>query len=133
MRKCLLQVNELQSFIMCSAKENSFATICAEQDAAFQVDGTVPLFTKFCTYDNKTVQRILSQANMWQIKVNITEDWDPSFGHTQGRVKKKHIVFFLKQFADMDYSDIACQKRLIETFVNSVFRVLSFTKNSRYP
>ena len=36
-------------------------------------------------------------------------------------LKKEHIVFFLKQFADMDYSDIACQKRLIKTFVNSVF------------
>ena len=30
-------------------------------------------------------------------------------------------MFFLHQFADMDYSDIACQKRLIKTFVNSVF------------
>ena len=36
-------------------------------------------------------------------------------------LKKEHIVFFLHQFADMDYSDIACQKRLIKTFVNSVF------------
>ena len=36
-------------------------------------------------------------------------------------LKKEHIVFFLHQFAGMDYSDIACQKRLIKTFVNSVF------------
>ena len=36
-------------------------------------------------------------------------------------LKKEHIVFFLHQFADMDYSDIACQKRLIKTFVNSIF------------
>lgn len=36
-------------------------------------------------------------------------------------LKKEHIVFFLNQFADMDYSDVACQKRLIKTFVNSVF------------
>ena len=36
-------------------------------------------------------------------------------------LKKKHIVFFLHQFAGMDYSDVACQKRLIKTFVNSVF------------
>ncbi len=36
-------------------------------------------------------------------------------------LKKEHIVFFLKQFANMDYSDIACQKRLIKTFINSVF------------
>lgn len=89
MKKCLLQVYELQSFIMCSAKKNTFATICTERDADFKVDGTVPLYIKFCTYDNETVQRILSQANKWQIKVNITEDWDPSFGHTQGCVKKE--------------------------------------------
>ena len=36
-------------------------------------------------------------------------------------LKKEHIVFFLHQFGDMDYSDVACQKRLIKTFVNSVF------------
>lgn len=36
-------------------------------------------------------------------------------------LKKEHIVFFLHQFGNMDYSDIACQKRLIKTFVNSVF------------
>ena len=36
-------------------------------------------------------------------------------------LKKEHIVFFLHQFADMDYGDVACQKRLIKTFVNSVF------------
>ena len=36
-------------------------------------------------------------------------------------LKKEHIVFFLHQFAKMDYTDIDCQKRLIKTFVNSVF------------
>lgn len=36
-------------------------------------------------------------------------------------LKKERVVFFLHQFAGMDYSDIACQKRLIKTFVNSVF------------
>ena len=36
-------------------------------------------------------------------------------------LKKEHIVFFLHQFAGMDYSDTACQKRLIKTFLNSVF------------
>ena len=36
-------------------------------------------------------------------------------------LKKEHIVFFLHQFAGMDYSDIDCQKRLIKTFLNSVF------------
>ena len=36
-------------------------------------------------------------------------------------LKKEHIVFFLHQFAGMDYSDTDCQKRLIKTFLNSVF------------
>ena len=36
-------------------------------------------------------------------------------------LKREHIEFFLHQFANMDYSDVACQKRLIKTFVNSVF------------
>ena len=36
-------------------------------------------------------------------------------------LKKEHIVFFLHQFAGMDYTDVTCQKRLIKTFVNSVF------------
>ena len=36
-------------------------------------------------------------------------------------LKKEHIVFFLHQFAGMDCSDIDCQKRLIKTFINSVF------------
>jgi len=36
-------------------------------------------------------------------------------------LKKEHILFFLHQLADMDLQDIDCQKRLIKTFVNSVF------------
>ena len=36
-------------------------------------------------------------------------------------LKKEHILFFLHQFAEMDFTDIDCQKRLIKTFVNSVF------------
>ncbi len=34
---------------------------------------------------------------------------------------KEHILYFLKKFADMDYTDLECQKRMIKTFVNSVF------------
>lgn len=36
-------------------------------------------------------------------------------------LKKEHILFFLHQFTNMNYSDIDCQKRLIKTFLNSVF------------
>ena len=36
-------------------------------------------------------------------------------------LKKEHILYFLHRFVDMDYTDEACQKQLIKTFVNSVF------------
>ena len=34
---------------------------------------------------------------------------------------REHILFFLLQFRELDYSDVECQKRLIEVFVNSIF------------
>ncbi|MEG2096747.1 MAG: recombinase family protein, partial [Pseudoflavonifractor sp.] len=34
---------------------------------------------------------------------------------------KEHIIYFLLQFREMDLEDVECQKRLIATFVNSVF------------
>ncbi len=36
-------------------------------------------------------------------------------------LKKEHILYFLHRFSEMDYTDEDCQKRLIKTFVNSVF------------
>lgn len=36
-------------------------------------------------------------------------------------LQKEHILYFLQQFTSMDYSDLDCQRRLIKTFVNSVF------------
>lgn len=36
-------------------------------------------------------------------------------------LKKNDILDFLHQFTKMDYTDIECQKRLIKTFINSVF------------
>ena len=37
------------------------------------------------------------------------------------RLTRDHIAFFLRQFRDADMEDRACQKRLIQTFVNAVF------------
>lgn len=37
------------------------------------------------------------------------------------KLTKDHIQFFLEQFRDSDYTDPACQHRLINTFVNSIF------------
>ncbi len=34
---------------------------------------------------------------------------------------KEHIFYFLKCFANLDYTDLNCQKQLIKTFLNSVF------------
>lgn len=36
-------------------------------------------------------------------------------------IKKEHILYFLQKFKEFDYQDIDCQKRLIKTFINSVF------------
>jgi len=36
-------------------------------------------------------------------------------------LKKEHIIYFLHQFANMDYTDYNCKKRLIKIFINSVF------------
>ena len=36
-------------------------------------------------------------------------------------LRKEHILYFLHRFADMDYTDEACQKQLIKIFVNAVF------------
>jgi len=36
-------------------------------------------------------------------------------------IKKEHILYFLHKFTEYDYEDIECQKRLIKTFINSVF------------
>lgn len=37
------------------------------------------------------------------------------------KLTRDHIAFFLRQFRDADMTDRNCQKRLIQTFVNSVF------------
>ena len=36
-------------------------------------------------------------------------------------ITKERILFFLHQFANMDYTNLECQKRLLKTFLNSVF------------
>ena len=36
-------------------------------------------------------------------------------------LKKEHILFFLRQFAEMDDADMDCRKQLVKTFVNAVF------------
>lgn len=36
-------------------------------------------------------------------------------------LNKEHILYFLYQITNMDYTDLECQKRLIKIFLNSVF------------
>ena len=40
---------------------------------------------------------------------------------SQMELTRDHIVFFLEQFRNLDYKDRNCQKKLIATFVNSVY------------
>lgn len=37
------------------------------------------------------------------------------------RLTKNHILFFLKQFQSMDFSNRNCQRRIIQVFINSIF------------
>ena len=37
------------------------------------------------------------------------------------KLTKEHILFFLLQFRDMDFSDRECQRRLVSTFVNAIY------------
>ncbi|MBQ8975217.1 MAG: zinc ribbon domain-containing protein, partial [Oscillospiraceae bacterium] len=37
------------------------------------------------------------------------------------KLTKDHIVYFLDQFRNLDYTDRECQKRLIDVFVNAIF------------
>lgn len=37
------------------------------------------------------------------------------------KLEKDHILYFLHQFRNMDYSDRNCQRKLVDTFVNSIF------------
>lgn len=37
------------------------------------------------------------------------------------KLTKDHILFFLEQFRQLDYSDRNCQRRIVEVFINSVY------------
>ena len=37
------------------------------------------------------------------------------------KLTEEHILFFLRQFKKADFENIDCQKRLIATFVNSIY------------
>ncbi len=37
------------------------------------------------------------------------------------KLTKEHILFFLEQFKNLDYTDRECQKRLIDVFVNAIY------------
>lgn len=37
------------------------------------------------------------------------------------KLTKDHILFFLEQFKNMDYSDRECQRRLVNVFINSIY------------
>ena len=37
------------------------------------------------------------------------------------QLTKDHILYFLKRFRDLDFENAACQRQIIDTFINSVF------------
>lgn len=86
-----LQSAEIYEYIKCSEKENHVATICAEKDAEFVADGEAPLYFRFDLYSNDDIKRIKSQSEKWQISCVRIEDWDPSFGYTQGKTREETV------------------------------------------
>ena len=91
MKICKLQLTEIYEYIKCLEKENHIATICDEKDAEFVADGDAPLYFRFDLYSNDDIKRIVNQADKWQIKCVRAEDWDPSFGHTRGKIKEETV------------------------------------------
>ncbi len=89
---CKLQLKDIFNFIQYQKAENRLATICGKKDAEFMTGGNEPVYFRFCTYSNDDIERIMAQIEQWQIKCENVEDWDPSFGHTQGRIKSEFIV-----------------------------------------
>ena len=57
------------------------------------------------------------EEQIHSLKVSIAEH-EIADGYS---LTREHIEYFLYQFRDADLTDIECQKRLIKTFINSVF------------
>ena len=66
----------------------TFITVCPEKDAEFKFNNENTLCLKMQKYDEETRKAIITQANMWTIKIVRTEEWDPSFGYNQGKSVK---------------------------------------------
>ena len=113
---CKLYWADVFNFLGRLKTENSFATVCSEQESEFSTNDDVPVFFKYATYSSEAVRRIIDQANEWQVKYQITEDWDPSFDHTQGAtsdsfykaIETKQILVENGNFVGV----IACSKDL---------------------
>lgn len=88
---CTLKWNEIGKFFDALEKEKHFATVCAEKDAEFAAEGEHPLYFRFEPYSDEDIERIKSQAQAWHIYCVKTEEWDPTFGHRQGTVKKEYF------------------------------------------
>lgn len=93
MKTCGLQWSDpdIHNFFEYSGKENYIATICAEKDAEFVADGEKPLYFRFDLYSDADIERILGQAEQWQISCIEIENGDPSYGYPVEPVKSEHI------------------------------------------
>ena len=89
---CQLQLNDIYHFIQHQKAKNRLATICEKDDAEFMAGGNDPIYFKFSTNSNDDIEKIMGQTKQWQIKCEKIEEWDPSFGHTQGRIKNESVI-----------------------------------------
>lgn len=79
---------DICKFLDYTHKENYIATICEEKDAEFVVDGKSPLYFRFERYSDSEIERIMGQAEQWQIYCKTVEEWDP-WMYDLGRVERE--------------------------------------------
>lgn len=91
MIQCKLDTSRMYNFLITRDLKNSLATICMENEAEVSFDEHENLYVRHKVYSNEEYEKILSEAQEWEIKLIRTEEWDPSFGHTEGKVITESI------------------------------------------
>ena len=90
MVKCIIENNDMYNSVFWKSVLfpddcYTFITVCTEKDAEFKFNSENMLCLKLQKYDEETCKSIIAQANTWTIKTVRTEEWDPSFGYSQGK------------------------------------------------
>ena len=71
-------------------------------------------------HNEELLDFITENTYQYYLEQNTDSAYTDSLRENLG-LKKEHILFFLHRFAEMDYTNEACQKHLIKTVINSVF------------